>query len=146
MATQLNIHDINSRINYKGSVQAWVKYTVKDWKTEIAKKKIGHSGQLLQSFRTHTYFGKDAELIEATFRFNFYGRFVEMGVGKGTKIGDVVENKITRSLMGRKAAPRRPKKWYSKKLFFNANRLQEIIAKKFALQGQSIIVSEIKSL
>ncbi len=146
MNTPTNISNLHGRINYKGTVEAWVRYTVNDWKKEIVKKKIGRSGQLVQSFRTQIFFGKDAELIEATFRFKFYGRFVDMGVGKGTKIGDVAENKITRSLQGRKAAPRRAKKWYSSKLFYNVNRLQELMTEKFALAGKDLVISETLNL
>ena len=67
-----------------------------------------------------------------------------MGVGKGTPLGGVKENKTSRALSGKMTGNRRfPKKWYSKTLFAETATLKEILARDFAHKGALTIIENI---
>lgn len=147
MAASTNIGDIHARINYKGTVQAWAQYTIRDWWKEQGRKDIGITGRLGRSFKFTTMFDASGELVEVRFNFKFYGRFLDMGVGKGTKLSDVKENATSRRLEGRGIGnARRPKKWYNQPFYYNYNKLAELLAGKLAKSGQSLVIQEITRL
>ena len=124
-------------LSFIETVDWWAFYTVRIWREKItAKYKIGSTGHLENSFSYKTTGSAEGENIKVVFQFLLYGRFVDMGVGKGTGTGGVRENKTSRALQGKMLGNRRmPKKWYSKTLFAETSTLKEILAKDFAHKG-----------
>jgi hypothetical protein len=112
------------------TVDEWAKIVIERWERKISQLGIYHTGKLLNSF-THfinTQANGDPEKI--TFAFQFYGKFVDMGVGKGKKHNVEVTN-------------RRAKPWYSKVFWSQFMVLKEILAEKYSMTGQILIITEI---
>jgi hypothetical protein len=95
---------------------------------------------LEESFR-HEVISNAGNPAQVSFGFLFYGRFVDMGVGRGTSLEDVKENAISRALEGKNAFnARKPKPWYGKTFHAERIRLAEILAQKYARKAALTIV------
>ena len=126
----------------KQIADAWAKITIKRWQKKIQGLKIGESGELARSFLYDVVASAQGDVLKIDFAFRYYGKFVDMGVGKGVKIGQVKENQDSRKLEGKMLGNRRrPKKWYSKTFAAEAMKLGEIMAKEFGRRG-TVVISE----
>jgi len=139
--------DINQKINTKAALQAWAKYSVQNFQKELDKKVYGLRttkrgvqrsslvGYRYGSGRSRTNnlrkawwqnvqagSGTDRVMIE----FLMYGRFVDMGVGRGVTHTSRVVNRQLR--LGRSGRTR--KTWYSKTKGHEIHRLREILAEQ----------------
>ncbi|MCX6305534.1 MAG: hypothetical protein NT040_11250 [Bacteroidetes bacterium] len=118
-------------------VHEWAFYTVRIWQEKIRTPyHIGVSGHLENSFSYKLSGHGEDENIRVMFQFLYYGKFVDMGVGRGTDISQVKENRTSRMLQGKMLGNRRvAKKWYSKTLFAETATLKEILAREYAHNG-----------
>jgi hypothetical protein len=117
--------------------QAWARITITRWQDKIRKLKFENPDHLLNSFVRDVINDARGDQVKIQLAFNFYGRFVDMGVGRGVKIGNVKENATSRRLEGKMLGNRRrPRKWYSKTLRAETLRLTEILAQQY---GRSVI-------
>jgi hypothetical protein len=124
--------------------QAWAKITIIKWKKKLASNKIGDTGTLLKSFKYNVLASAQGNVLKITLLFEYYGRFVDMGVGKGVKIGDVKESATSRKLSGKMLGNRRrPKKWYSKTFHAEVMKLSEIFAKEYGHRGVIAITESV---
>lgn len=141
--------DINARINLKATLRAFEKYAVKDWRKDLDKKlyRYGRSagGNKLKKPRTNTLkkewessmIGNVTGVSILRFKFPIYGRFIDMGVGKGTSF----EERRTwrskrlgeRQVIHDRTSSRRPVRWYSKRKGYNQHRLSEVLVKRYGL-------------
>ena len=122
----------------------WAFYTIRIWEEKLLKFKIGKSGHLENSFSQVVKGSAQGENITIIFKFLYYGRFVDMGVGKGTTIADVGQNKTSRYLNGKMVGNRRiPKKWYSRTLMAESTTLKEILARDYAHKGVVRVLEEL---
>lgn len=119
---------MTENLNQRLTVDAWAEIVIDRWLDRLAKLNIGYYFQLEDSL-TYDLIGSTDMIREIRFIFNYYGKFVDMGVGKGIKLEDVSENRIARR--GDGGSARRPKKWYSKVFYAQVMRLSEIIAQKY---------------
>lgn len=127
--------------------EQWAKFTVNAWQTKIEKLKIGNTGELLRSFVHDMVLSANGDVAKIQFAFKYYGKFVDMGVGKGVKIGDVKESATSRRLEGKMLGNRRrPKKWYTKTLAHETKRLMEILMDEYKSMAQTSIVENIESM
>jgi hypothetical protein len=113
------------------TIADWAQITVERWEEKITQLGIGISGTLINSF-THqilTDSKGDPELIR--FTFEYYGKMVEMGVGKGVPLAEVQNSN------------RKPKQWYSKTFAREMYKLSEHIAKAYGQRAVTLIVQEI---
>ena len=143
--------DINQKLNLKAALREWATYAIQHFQTEIDKKVYGNLGQrtnkkgiqrtqLSASYR----FGAGAKRTRALRRtwyqnvqegsdvnrvmiqFLQYGRYLDMGVGRGVSHTDRV---VARQLkLGSTGRTRKP--WYSKRKAYETHRLREILAQK----------------
>lgn len=114
------------------TIEAWANIVIERWEQKIERLKIGSTGQLVKSFQQHvqTHANGDPELI--TFTFEYYGKFVDMGVGRGVTVH---QSEFT----GRRAKP-----WYSKVFFSQLEKLKDILAEKYARKAQLSIITTIE--
>jgi hypothetical protein len=114
------------------TVEAWADIVIERWEQKIERLNIGSSGQLIKSFyhTVQTQSNGNPELI--VFTFEYYGKFVDMGVGRGVTIEEV------------EFSNRRPKAWYSKTFFSQLEKLKELLAEKYARKSQLAIITEIE--
>lgn len=125
------------------TIEAWAEITIKNWHDNLRKEGIGSTGQLFNSFATHVVAASDGNIALVEFTFKYYGKFVDMGVGKGIKLSEVGEVRKSRRELGkRRGNLRSPKKWYSKELYVQVTRLKEILAQKYGQQ----MTTEIKEI
>jgi hypothetical protein len=106
---------------------AWAKVVIQIWKQRMIQQRVGFYDRkytpshtlLMQSFVHHvnTQSNGDVQFIE--FMFNLYGRFVDIGVGKDTPIGNSGD-------LGANFKRKR-KPWYSKAWFLEVRKLQEYL-------------------
>lgn len=119
------------------TIREWAKWTIWALQQEIVKKKIGVNGDLLRSFEHRVKVGAGGAVSGVTIGFYYHGRFVDMGVGKGIKLENVKGNaEVWRSLTSgeRKGVRRRqPKKWYSPTMYYEYQRLAELLRDKYSL-------------
>ncbi len=78
----------NTNINL--TVEAWADIVIDNWLDNLAKLRIGYYFQLEQTL-THEILGAGSGRLPTAVQFSFplYGKFVDMGVGRGVKLEDV---------------------------------------------------------
>ncbi len=124
------------KLSEREIAEAWAKITIIKWKKKLASNRIGDTGTLLRSFKYNVLASAQGNVLKITLLFEYYGRFVDMGVGKGIKIGDVKESAGSRKLSGKMLGNRRrPKKWYSKTFHAEVMKLSEIFAREYGHRG-----------
>ena len=126
---------MSENTDLKLTAEAWAEIVIERWERKIMRLKIGFykgGGDLAKSFAFHVNADANGnpELIE--FAFNYYGKFVDMGVGNGVQLSEV-------SVSNRKAKP-----WYSKTFFSEIERLRVIMAEKYGQKAQMTIVNNIE--
>ena len=117
----------------KLTAQAWADIVIKNWLNKIDQLRINYSYQLSDSFMHHVLANAGGDLQRIEFAFAFYGRMVDMGVGKGVKISLVKERRFEGFL-------RRPKPWYSVTLYSEVKKLREILQTKYAIKAATTTV------
>lgn len=121
------------------TVDAWADIVTSNWLDKINKLNVQYSFQLEESIRYELINNAGGLPERVEFSYNYYGKFVDMGVGKGVSLGDVKDQRNDGS--GRKA--RRPKKWYSTTMYAEVIKLREILAKKYGRIAAISIVENI---
>jgi hypothetical protein len=124
------------------TVQAWTDIVIDNWLDRLAKLNIGYYFQLEDSLNFEII-GNGALPAEVRLMFNYYGKFVDMGVGKGVKLEDVKSNRMEFSAGLEGASRRRPKKWYSKVFYSEVMKLGDILARKYGRMGMLSIVENL---
>lgn len=113
------------------TAEAWANIVIERWERKIERLRIGHSGQLVRSFTQHVRAQADGRVDLIQFTFEYYGKFVDMGVGRAVRI-DKVE-----------FSNRRAKPFLSKTFFSQLEKLKDILADKYGQKAQITIVNEI---
>lgn len=121
-------------------ISDWARYTIERLQKSIDRYKIGYTGSLRYSILYQL-----ASLAGSTsgvnLEFNYYGKFVDMGVGRGQKIESIKSNREVYNLVG---GGRKPKKWFSKTLYGELAALREIMASKYGELGTQILKESIE--
>lgn len=119
------------------TISEWARYTIWALQQEIVKRKIGRTGALLRGFEHKIKTASDGSISGVTIGFMYHGKFVDMGVGKGIKLEDVKGNaekwRALTSEERRGIRRRRPNKWYSPTMYYEYQRLAEILRERYAL-------------
>ena len=103
-------------------------YVIKRWLTKIKSLGIGKSNELYNSFVAEVTRNANGDVNKMIFTFRYYGRFVEMGVGKGISLADIG------------VGSRAPKPWYSKIFVSQVKKLAELMGKDLAYKSTQTIV------
>lgn len=141
--------DINQRINLKATLMAFKKFAVKDWQTDLQKKLYRYSrtaaGNPIRTPRTRnlhrdwdsSLIGTVTGLSTLRFKFPLYGRFLDMGVGKGTSYEERrtwrSRRVDTRQVLRDRTSSRQRVAWYSKRKGYNQRRMAELLTKRYGL-------------
>lgn len=149
--------DINAKINLKGALADWSKYAVERFQDKITKNVYGvygvkttKKGVMRTSLGKQYRFGgvrtgslkknwwRQSSGSRVVLEFLLYGRFVDMGVGRGVSHTDrLVSRKLREGPTSRQA-----RRWYSKTKTHQIIRLREILAQRHV----SIPVDSIETL
>jgi hypothetical protein len=122
-------------LNTSLTVEAWADITIKEWIKKIEALGIGQTGQLVSSFAHHVNTSANGIPEYIQFAFEYYGKFVDWGVGKGVTI----EHRDM--LMSSGAASRRQKPWYSDVFYKQLKILSHLMAEKYAQKAAKVIVT-----
>lgn len=120
-------------------VHEWAKYTIERWVGKITALKIGDSGALKASFQDFIESSANGDIERIKFMYLYYGAFVDMGVGKGQKIGETKEAALERRLLGTRKGGRRAKKWYGKTLRAETLALASIMQQHYGIKATNHI-------
>lgn len=131
--------------NFDQVVTQWTAILIDRLKKQIEKKKIGASGELLKSFVSNIIRNSDGNPQKIEVMFNFYGRFVDMGVGNGQPLsGAARSSSVKERVAGYKR--RRPKKWYGPTRAAEERELAKILSREFGIKGISIMEETLMEL
>jgi hypothetical protein len=125
------IADLQQKINENGLIDNWARITVQALIKNLERYSIGVTQELKDSIKYVIVKDGQNWVDRITFSFNIYGRFVDMGVGRGVPLGAIKEAKIMQRALNEKRTmgPHRKKKpWEGKGFTAQAFRLQELIA------------------
>lgn len=113
------------------TVEAWAEIAIKEFQKALDKKKIHDTRFLFESFKNELR-SSGGDVQSVILRFAMYGRFVDMGVGRGVKAYERKSNKANLIAAKRYGANvsynrRQPRRWYNKTKVSQTLRLQEIL-------------------
>lgn len=119
-------------------VEDWAYYTILRLQKSLGKKKVGVTGSLKASLY-YDLVSIAGEISSVKHHFNYYGKFVDMGVGYGQKLSDVKGNRDAYQA-------RKPKVWFSKTYYSEIMQLTELLTEKYGEQVTMTIKEEIETL
>jgi hypothetical protein len=119
--------------NIELTVEAWADIVINNWLSKVDAMKINDTYSLSNSFIHHIISNAGGNIQRIEFAFNYYGKFVDMGVGKGVTLEDA----------GITETRRKPRLWYSPTFYAEFKKLVQILAEKYGIKGQMAIVENI---
>lgn len=125
-------------LNTSLTVEAWADITIKEWIKKIEALGIGETGQLVRSFTHHVNTSANGIPEYVNFAFEYYGRFVDWGVGNGMTI----EHRDM--LVSSGAASRRQKPWFSTVFYTQLKILSHLMAEKYAQQTAVVVINQLQ--
>ncbi|MBS7565167.1 hypothetical protein KHS38_12200 [Mucilaginibacter sp. Bleaf8] len=125
--------------------QKWAEIVVDRWMQALQKQRIGATGELQRSFLKELHkAGGDVDKV--IFRFYKYGRFPDMGVGRGMSLnGRVLNRRFDRytDMNGRTAGrqARRKKPWYTKTFYREVAKFRDLYQRQYGQQIAGLLES-----
>lgn len=129
-------------------VADWLKIAIERFQESIKQKKIGVTNKLFDSFLSNIISNSGGNVSKLEIQFLFYGRYVDIGVGKGMPVGGRrnIDFSKYRTADGRlKSQPRKAKKWYSKTKAYEVGKLTSILAENYGLQTAKAVESTLSN-
>lgn len=117
-------------LDLKLTLEAWAEITIKNWLDKVIQLNLIHSRDLFNSFSMHIYTNANGDPTKVEFAFLYYGKFIDMGVGRGAPLGSGL---------------RRPKQWYNKQFGKEIGRLREILGKKYAEKAAFAVIDTLEN-
>lgn len=119
------------QIAKRSTVEAWAEIAIKEFQKALEKKKIVDTRHLFNSFKKELR-ANGGDVHAVLLKLAMYGRYQDMGVGRGLKAYERKTNKANLIAAKRYGANvsyvgRQPIKWYNKVRFSQSLRLQEIL-------------------
>lgn len=140
-------------VQLEQAVTRWLERAIRRYRFYMDKYGVGFSQSLWNSFTTNIIRSSGGNISKLEINFLYYGRFVDMGVGRGFPIGsrsklgdDKFLSKRNERGQLRKAPGRKPKKWYAKTTTFEIGRLGDILQKEFGLETPKFIENAMKNI
>ena len=123
----------------------WLSIAVERFQQSLKENKIGVTSSLFNSFLTNIIKNSEGKASRIEIEFLFYGRYVDMGVGKGFPIGSRGNfkdfNKHRKSNGQLHQVHRKPKKWYSKTKAYEIGKLTDLLAEQYGMQTAKAVES-----
>ena len=123
----------------KLTIEAWAEIVIKTWLQKIIRLNINYSHALYNSFVHHVITNANGNPERIEFAFNYYGKFVDMGVGNGIKLQD------SQAFAAAGLNKRHAKQWYSKTFYAQLQILKELLAEKYATKASQVILINLES-
>lgn len=135
------------------AVQRWLDIAIERYRFYIDKYNVGFTQSLWNSFTESIIRGSGGDISKLEISFLYYGRFVDMGVGRGyykgsrKQLGDHKYFKY-RNVTGQtnKVVSRKARKWYSKTTSFEIMRLSQILSEQFGLNVDHLAKNSLSNI
>ncbi|MFC6999600.1 hypothetical protein [Rufibacter roseus] len=128
--------------------EEWMGFVLQGWKKQLSKLNIGNTQELMESFAGDVLAAANGDVQKIKLLYVWYGQMVDIGVGRGSKLGDQKDNATSRRIIGKtRGNSRRPKRWYSKgrdSIGAQVNKLSYLLAEQASLQGSEQIAGSIQ--
>lgn len=125
----------------------WLDITVERFVANMRKLKIENTGSLLVSFRKEVVGAAEGDQLRIRLSYALYGKFVDMGVGRGhgqgVKKGDDGYNRLRNTRGQLRRFERKARPWYSKEVAHQTKRLSELM---LDLYGQVLVAKTTDAL
>lgn len=121
---------MSDNTNIVETYQAWADIVIDNWEQKVHALGISYSYDLVESFKNEVISEANGDAARIEFTFNYYGKFVDMGVGRGVSLEEASQTWHRR----------KKKPWYSKVFFSEIKKLTDIVAEKYARKGAMMIV------
>ena len=125
--------------NISLTVEAWAEIVIKEWIKKCEALKIGNTGLLINSFANTIYTAANGDPGRIIFAFEWYGKMVDWGVGKGVSL----QNRD--SFLSSGISKRQPKPWYSDVFYKQLAVMRHLLEEKHALRIENLIVNTIST-
>lgn len=120
--------DINQKLNLKQVLRDWSQFTIEGFQASLDKNL--YSKRVKRNRRTmklrNTWYQQTSE-SRVLLKFLLYGRFVELGVGRGTTH---TSRLVARQLREGRTTSRVKRPWYARKKAHEFHRLREILVER----------------
>lgn len=103
----------------------WADIVIERWIRKVNALQVYDTGELLKSFEAQVMADSNGNPEKVTFLFLYYGKFPDMGVGRGVKLGDAPGN-------------RQRKPWYSSVFLREVYALGRLLAEKYGIDAAQI--------
>lgn len=152
-------------LNLRLTLDAWADIVIKNWVAKIMALQVYDTFALARSFEHHVWANANGDPQKVEFAFMYYGRFVDMGVGEGKSSTGALSRDQKRIVkeqfkngheeMGFRKwksfksyneihlKERLAKPWYSSIFFSEVQKLQSILAEKYAHKAALYIVENL---
>lgn len=109
----------------------WLDISIERFVANMNKLKIKDTGTLIESFKKQVI-GSAEGRLQMQLSYALYGKFVDMGVGrgmgKGIRQGDDGYERIRKSRGRLKRYERRKRNWYAREMGYQMRRLSELMS------------------
>lgn len=125
---------LHERIELRGMIDGWLRLFIVKLRNELKVKNIGQTGALARSIAGQLR-SNGNNVSEVLAKFSMYGRFIDMGVGRGVAAYERQTNRENRNASTRYGASvgfssRKPKRWLNKRKMAEIYRLRELLAEQ----------------
>ena len=108
----------------------WLDITISRFIENMRKLRIQDTGTLMASFQQQVV-GSAEGRLQLTLSYALYGKFVDMGVGRGmgagVRQGDDGYDRIRRNRGQLRRHTRKPRNWYGREMGYQTKRLAELM-------------------
>lgn len=119
----------------------WLDITISRFIDNMRRLRIQDTGALMASFKQQVV-GSAEGRLQLTLSYALYGKFVDMGVGRGMgagiKKGDDGYDRVRKTRGQLRRHTRKPRNWYSREIGYQTKRLSELM---LDLYGQVLLTT-----
>ncbi|WP_201979398.1 hypothetical protein [Hymenobacter rubidus] len=138
---------MNANLTPRQLAVEWLDITVERFVANLRRLKIEHTGALLASFRKEVIGAAEGDQLRLRLSYALYGKFVDMGVGRGhgagIRKGDDGYDRLRNSRGKLRRLQRKARPWYSKEVAHQTKRLSELMLE---LYGQVLVAKTVEAL
>ena len=122
----------------RDAVVQWRSEAFKTLRQKFSKRNIA-MGELFESIAINIVSVGDVDISRIQFVFMAYGRFVDMGVGRGHPLGSRKESALLKIAGKEVGKIRKPKQFYTRDIFNQGHILHEILVEQYGVKMFSIL-------
>lgn len=125
---------MNENTNISLTMEAWADIVVKEFIRKISALNISQTYNLVRSFEAHVYTAANGDPEKIIFAFEWYGKFIDYGVGRGVPL-KTRDNQVAAGMTKREKKP-----WFSDIFYKQLSVLRHLLAEKYATKTESLII------